>query len=306
MDLTNQQHIENGDNANDQSEVATQDSTHAIVDTESRIYDDLVEENESHGDIAGGIAATNENIERESVNNTNGEDAFRGAVGLSTVDSQIDRDVEHNYHKYIHIRDDINNKFRSQNVNKQNIIHILLSIMERVKDIDLSQSRKNELSLYIFKKLAEKYNIYTNEEMVMVMDVLPQVIDQLCALRKEKMFSKTKIVNVMEPNLITYTVYEQFDRHSVFAPITLAFSVLDEVYRYNCLKKDEKITTTLKIMNMLYKNYNYSSTNIIAEILIPDIIDCVIAIYENEYVIKHEEIQEVEIKKNKKWWMCCS
>jgi len=215
--------------------------------------------------------------------------------------------VEHNYHKYIHIRDEINNKMRNMQFNNKNIIHLLLDIMERVNTLTLTNVEKDDLSMYIFQKMLDKYRIYCNSDYHRVKDYFPKIINEFSELSAEKLFSKSVIHDVMQPNIITYTVYECFDELEVFDPIAVIFNVMEEIYRYAKLNVEEKKSTTMKVMDKLFKHYDYSDESNLLECLLPDLIDCIIAIYNKQYnVTKLAEIEEVDSQqlKNKSCCVC--
>ena len=146
--------------------------------------------------------------------------------------------IEHYYHKYIHIKDRVNNMIRNMQYDRSRTVHLLLCVVEMVDKIgEFTNDKKRELTLYIMNKLISKWNIYLRLDKNVLFELLSHIYDYLVKVADGEIYVKEPPSNFEyeEPNVITYSLFEKFDKKpngNKFELMNTVLLLLNEVQKY--------------------------------------------------------------------------
>lgn len=228
--------------------------------------------------------------------------------------------IEHYYHKYIHIKDRVNKMICNMQYNRSRTVHLLLCVVEMVDKIsEFNDNNKRELTLYIMNKLISKWNLYLRHDRKVLFELLSHIYDYLVKVTDGYIYTKESPSNFEyeEPNVITYTLFEKFDKEQngdKFELMKTVLQLLHEVQKYSCLRVEESKYVVLKVTNMLLNNYiiKEDEQSLTLELL-PDLIDTLMNIAKDKpkeiRQSRFTMIDETDIplpKKKKPFFVCCS
>ena len=227
--------------------------------------------------------------------------------------------IEHYFNKYIHIKDHVNNMMRNMQYDRSRTVHLLLCIVEMVDKItEFDEKKKRELTLYIMNKLINKWNLYLRMDRKVLFDLLAHVYDYLVKVADGQLYTKEEpsCFEYQEPNVITYSLFEKFDKEGNgynFELMDTVLLLLNEVQKYAFLRVEESKYIVLKVTNMLINNYTMKEEEQSLTLeLLPDLIDTLIDIAKDKPREMGQSrsaatpIDETPPPKRKPFWVCCA
>ena len=230
---------------------------------------------------------------------------------LNYDDNGTKYDIEHLFNKFIHVYDRVNNMMRNMQYDRSRLIHLLLCIMQKNDRLDLNDKQKRLLSLYMMLKLTKNHDLFEESEQEKLFNLLYQVSVYLVEVSRGNNYTNYKPTNTkyVEPNIITYSTFEYFDNEMEenhgFELMEVIVRVLNVVHNYKCLRIEEKKYISIQVVNMLLEKYNTNDDVELIRELMPDLIDALMDVAKDTYLLKESRIANLP---KKKWWqkMSCT